>query len=417
MKFRHLLFLALLLANTYTFAQKKVNTDSLLVVTNKLISVEKNYSKAIELGHLGIKNAPNYLDFHIALGRAYKMTHEIDSARYYFNHVIIKNPKYKEAFSYLTLLEIESNNASAAVKTIDQGLALYPEEKEFYLLKLRALNLENDAKTSADYLDFLITKYPDDSSLKDQLYDIKLVSFSDRIGLSNTTTFFNRPGVGPWNYTSLQLVKQLKKLTLIGRYNYNDRQSNNQSILSGSMYEFETYYKTSKKNYSFFNIGLSNDRIFPKVRLSYSFFQNLGKGWESELGMRYNKTINNENYSAAIGIGKYIGPGWLNIKSYMQLGQKKPYPSFSSTYRYYFNSRFDYFSVNAGYGTSPDERETISQFDERISLSSYRMGAGYNKVLYKKIILGVQAGFNRQEYTPSKYQTETNISINLQYML
>ena len=146
MKFRHLLFLTVLLANTYTFAQKKVNTDSLLVVTNKLISVEKNYSKAIEFGHLGIKNAPNYLDFHIALGRAYKMTHEIDSARYYFNHVIIKNPKYKEAFSYLTLLEIESNNASAAVKTIDQGLALYPEEKEFYLLKLRALNLENDAK-------------------------------------------------------------------------------------------------------------------------------------------------------------------------------------------------------------------------------------------------------------------------------
>ena len=103
--------------------------------------------------------------------------------------------------------------------------------------------------------------------------------------------------------------------------------------------------------------------------------------------MRYNKRTVNENYSAAIGIGKYIGVGWLNLKSYMQLGQKKPYPSLSSTYRYYFGSRFDYFSVNAGYGTSPDERETITDFNNRISLISYRLGAGYNTMIYKKFIL------------------------------
>jgi len=41
------------------------------VETNKLINVEKNYSKAIQYGLKGIKAAPNYLDFHIALGRSY----------------------------------------------------------------------------------------------------------------------------------------------------------------------------------------------------------------------------------------------------------------------------------------------------------------------------------------------------------
>jgi YaiO family outer membrane protein len=164
-------------------------------------------------------------------------------------------------------------------------------------------------------------------------------------------------------------------------------------------------------------MGFSNDKVFPKVRLSYSFFQNLGNSWESELGIRYNKTINNENYSAVLGFGKYIGPGWLNIKSYIQLGDEKPYPSFSATYRYYFNSRFDYFSINSGYGTSPDERETISEFENRISLNSYRAGVGYNKVMWKKFIFGAQTGLNRQEYTPGKYQTELNISLQLQYIL
>ena len=416
MKFKLLLFFAVFFSKSFLYSQK-VNTDSLLVVTNKLISVEKNYDKAIELSHLAIKKSPNYLDFHIALGKSYKIKNEIDSARYYFNHVIDKNTKYKEAFIYLTQLEIEQNNSIGANGAIDKGLAIYPEEKDFYLLKYRAINLEKDPKKSLTYLNFLIKKYPEDNTLKDQLFDLKLTSFSDRIGISNTTTLFNRNGIGPWNYTSLQYVKQFKNMTLIGRYNYTDRQSNKTSIAFGGLYEVETYFKTSKKNYSYLNIGLSDAKIFPKTRINYSFFQNLGNGWETELGMRYNKRSDNESYSAAVGIGKYIGIGWLNLKSYMQLGQKKPYPSLSSTYRYYFGSRFDYFSVNAGYGTSPDERETITDFNNRISLISYRLGAGYNTILYKKFILGFQTGLNRQEYTPQKYQTEINFSLQLQYML
>jgi len=416
MKFKLLLFFAVFFSKSFLYSQK-VNTDSLLVVTNKLISVEKNYDKAIELSHLALKKSPNYLDFHIALGKSYKIKNEIDSARYYFNHVIDKNTKYKEAFIYLTQLEIEQNNSIGANGAIDKGLAIYPEEKDFYLLKYRAINLEKDPKKSLTYLNFLIKKYPEDNTLKDQLFDLKLTSFSDRIGISNTTTLFNRNGIGPWNYTSLQYVKQFKNMTLIGRYNYTDRQSNKTSIAFGGLYEVETYFKTSKKNYSYLNIGLSDAKIFPKTRINYSFFQNLGNGWETELGMRYNKRSDNESYSAAVGIGKYIGIGWLNLKSYMQLGQKKPYPSLSSTYRYYFGSRFDYFSVNAGYGTSPDERETITDFNNRISLISYRLGAGYNTILYKKFILGFQTGLNRQEYTPQKYQTEINFSLQLQYML
>jgi hypothetical protein len=31
----------------------------------------------------------------------------------------------------------------------------------------------------------------------------------------------------------------------------------------------------------------------------------------------------------------------------------------------------------AGYGTSPDDRVTIGQLEQRVSLTSYRIGAGY----------------------------------------
>lgn len=414
MKLKHTYLLFALLLQ-FSFYGQKLNTDSLLVVTNKLINIEKDYKKAIELGHLGIKHAPNYLDFHIALGRGYRFTNEMDSARYYFNYVLSKNTNYKEAFTYLTLLEIDAKNFDNASAAIDKAITTHPEEKDFYMLKLRVVNMENDDKKTLDYLNVLANKYPTDKNIKDQIFDLKLKSNSDRIGINYNLTTFSRPGVGPWNLSSIQYVRQRKLITLIGRINYTNRESFGQTINSGTLYELESYIKMTKKTYSFVNIGLGNDNVFPKLRLNYSFYSSLGKRWENEIGIRYNKTINTENYSAVLGFGKYIGAGWLNLKSYMQLGQKKPYPSLSATYRYYFNSRYDYFSLNAGFGTSPDERETISQFDQRISLNSFRIGAGYNKVFLKKLLLGTQIGFNRQEYNSNSYQNELNTSIQLQY--
>jgi|LauGreDrversion4_1035100.scaffolds.fasta_scaffold65636_2 YaiO family outer membrane protein len=407
------LFVALLFQ--FSFYGQKLDTDSLLVVTNKLINIDKNYSKAIELGHIGIKNAPNYLDFHIALGRAFKFTNEIDSARYYFNHVIAKNTKYKEAFSYLTQLEIEAKNFNNASLVIDNAIATHPEEKDFYMLKLRVVSMENNDKKTLHYLNVLTNKYPTDKNIKDQIFDLKLKSNSDRIGINYNLTTFDRAGVGPWNLTSFQYVRQRKRITLIGRINYTNRASFGQTISSGTLYEAESYVRLTKKTYSFINVGLGNDNVFPKLRMNYSLYSSLGKRWENEIGIRYNKTINNENYSAVLGFGKYIGAGWLNLRSYIQLGQNKPYPSLSTTYRYYFNSRFDYFSLNAGFGTSPDERETIAQFEQRISLNSFRIGAGYNKVFLKKLLFGVQMGFNRQEYISNSYQNELNTSLQLQY--
>jgi YaiO family outer membrane protein len=414
MRFKFTYLLVALLFQ-YSFYGQKLNTDSLLVVTNKLINIEKNYSKAIELGRVGIKNAPNYLDFHIALGRAFKFTNEIDSARYYFNHVLTKNTKYKEAFSYLTQLEIEAKNFNDASFVIDKAIATHPEEKDFYMLKLRVVSMENNDKKILNYLNALTNKYPTDKNIKDQIFDLKLKSNSDRIGINHNLTTFNRAGVGPWNLTSFQYVRQRKLITLIGRVNYTNRASFGQTISSGTLYEAESYIRLTKKTYSFINVGHGNDNVFPKLRLNYSLYSNLGKRWENEIGIRYNKTINNENYSAVLGFGKYIGAGWLNLRSYIQLDQEKPYPSLSATYRYYFNSRFEYFSLNAGFGTSPDERETIAQFEQRISLNSFRIGAGYNIVFIKAFILGVHMSFNRQEYKINSYQNELNTSLQLQY--
>jgi YaiO family outer membrane protein len=163
-------------------------------------------------------------------------------------------------------------------------------------------------------------------------------------------------------------------------------------------------------------MGVGSGDLFPKIRLNYSSFLSIISKWELEVGLRYNKNTTTENYSTVLGIGTYLGPGWLNLKSYLNLDTQKKYPSFTATYRYYLNSRYDYYAASLGYGTSPDERETLSLYEQRIALSSYRMGLGYSRVLFKKYIIGLQGNFNRQEYFPQKYQNELSTSIQLQYL-
>lgn len=394
---------------------QKIDTDSLLVKTFYEINTSKNYSKAIQLSQLGIKNAPDYLDFYVALGRSYMLTKKIDSSRICFNHVIDKNPKYKEAFIYLAKLEIEEKNAPNAINTIDKALTFYPEEKEFYLLKLQAINVEKEESKSFSYLNFLTKKYPSDSDLQQQFIDLKSKSVSDQFGINYNFTTFSRTGVGPWHLLGLQYVRARKKITLIGRVNYADRRAFGNSIGSGVQYEFETYFKNNNKSYSYAGLAYSKDIVFPKIRLSYSYFYNFSKGWEGDIGMRYTKTIDKELYAGVFGIGKYIGSYWLNLRTYLQSDASKIRPALTFTTRYYLDSKYDYASFTAGYGTSPDERIILGLLQQRVALNSYRIGAGYNKLFYQHFVTGLQAVLNHQEYIPNNFQNELDLLFSLQY--
>lgn len=394
---------------------QQLDTDSLLTVASKQFNLGKDAGKAKQLAHIGIKKAPNYLDFHLLLGRIHWQTKEIDSARYYFNHVMTENPKYKDAFLYLSKLEIEQKNAANANAAIDQAQQFYPEEKEFYLLKADAIRLNNNDDETVAYLQQLQEKFPDDNRFQNEITELKLKTESNRIGINYNYTTFSRDGVGPWHLVGLQYIRERKKLTLIGRLNYADRRALGESITSGLQYEGETYFTNGPKSYSYANVALGDKKVFPEFRLAYSYFRNLGKGWEGDLGFRYTKVPDNDLYAGVLGIGKYVGSYWFNVKSYLQWIDDTMYPAFTATARYYFDTKYDYATLLTGYGTSPDERITLGQFEQRVALSSYRFGAGYYRLLWQQYCVGLQGVYNHQEYMPNKYQNEFDLFVSVQY--
>jgi len=408
------LLIVFLLGINFSASSQKKDVDSLLIKALKEVK-ENNLESGLKKSQLGIKLAPDYLDFYLLAGRIHQLTKQNDSARYYFNHVIDKNPVYEDAFLYLINLNLEEEKYLEAETLSNKAIAIHPQKKYFKLKKWNVLQLKNVEKEEYQFLKTIESEFPNEEEMKQRIFFLESKINSDRIGVNYSYTTFSRDNYGPWHLGSVQYIRERSWGSLIGRINYADRFAFDESIANGLQYEAESYIFTGKMSYSYLGVAYSDDVVFPKLRLGYSYFQNFKKGWEADLGFRFTKAEDREFKTGVIGIGKYIGSYWINFRTFIQNEKNDFYPAFALTTRYYFDTRFDYLTVIAGYGTSPDERTTLGQFDQRVSLDSYRIGGGYYRLFGDHYLTGIQAIFNNQEYTPGLKQNELELSLMFQY--
>jgi YaiO family outer membrane protein len=395
---------------------QKINTDSLLQKAYESLK-EKQYDSALKQAHIGLKASPEYLDFQVVLGRVYQLTKQQDSARIYLNNVLNKNTAYEEAFSYLINLELETGNYEEAESLLNKSIPIHPENKAFRFKKLQLYQLQEKPEKERAYLQELSILYPEDSKVKQRIFWLDSRFNSNRIGLQYSLTNFDRDGVGPWHLGTIQYIGERKWGSVLGSVNYTQRRSDGSLLLDGVQFEGGSYFFTGENSYANISIGYSEDQVFPKWRLSATYFQALPNGWEVDLGMRYTYVVQTNIPTATFGVGKYFGSYWMNLKSYLQLQNENVYPAFTLTSRYYYNTRFDYVNSILGYGTSPDERILLGDLNQRIELNSYRAGLGYYRQFGKHFITGLQGVYNRQEYSEGNWQNEFETFIMLHYKL
>lgn len=398
---------------------QQVDSDSLLIQAYKEFNENKNTEYAKKLAWKGISIAPDYLDFYVLLGRVHKRESNLDSAAYFFNYVLERNTEYKEVFLYVIPIELSLKKFDDAQQTIKEARIHQIDEQKLLRFEYEILLEKGDQRAEYDFLNQVLKNYPDQSEFRQRFNLLESRFNSDRVGVNYSLTGFNRDGVGPWHLLGLQYIREREWGSLIGRVNYADRLSAGQSITNGIQYELESYIFTGKNSYSYLGAAYSSDFVFPNWRLGYSYYKNFVNGWEGELGLRYTLVSppegNREFKSGIIGIGKYIGPAWINLRTFIQNEEDNFYPAFTLTTRYFFGGRFDYVTFIGGYGTSPDERTTLGQFDNRIALDSYRVGVGYYKSFSENFLFGIQFMYNYQEYFPGLTQSEYEGFLNLQY--
>ncbi len=405
-----LAFLFSILFFNTVIGQKKIDIDSLLINTIKEVKVTKDYETAIKKYQIGIKKSPDYLDFHLELARSFQMSKMPDSARYHYKYVIDKNRAYEDAFVNLINLEIAEKKYDNAQNAVDKAINAYPRSEKYYIKKIDIYELQGDEKQETEYLKTLENKFPDNSEIKQRAITLFNKNRSERVGVNYGFTTFDRKGTGNWNLINLVYVRSRNWGSLIGGINYANRNS-----FQGVQFEAQSFLFMSKKSYSYVDFAFSKSYVFPDFRVAYSYFQNYKKGWESELGFRYIKVSNINLTTAVIGAGKYIGNYWITLKTFILRQDQIFYPAFTLGARYYLDTKYDYLSFVSGYGTSPDERTTLGQFEQRVALKSYRMGGGFSKIFNDKYIVGLQTTVNRQEYAPNLRQNEFDVNLKFEY--
>lgn len=239
---------------------------------------------------------------------------------------------------------------------------------------------------------------------------------SNQIKLNYHSTSFNRDGVGPWHVVGIGYSFENKKYTIIPILNLSERKSFGNNIASGVQFEIDSYLK-GENQYQNLNVSFSNALLFQKFRIQYSFYKNYPSIIEAEYGTRYIKTQRANVFAIVLGATKYFGNYYFNLRSFGQIEDSDFNVALSSNVRYYLNGAKNYISVLMNYGTGPDHHYIQNAIASRLSLQSYGAGLGYFTHISKKIKLGLQFNYNRQEYAHSLFQNEYNFLTSIGFKL
>lgn len=307
-------------------------------------------------------------------------------------------------------------NYPKAIMLTKKGLEISPDYTDIRLLLGRLYKLTDKPDSARMEFTRVLEKEPGNTdaanylkSLDNAAYDKKIAALRNRVSITYNPTFFEREGKKSWNLVNVYYARQAKFGTVIGRINYADR-----AYASGYQFELEAYPKHKSGSYSFVNVAYSNAAIFQKYRAAYSYFTSLPKGWEAELGLRYQyKTSGLLSYGGSVG--KYIGSYWLNLRAFITPDSGQVSQSYALTARYYLNTADDYITAIIGKGISPDDRTRNFDFSERLNTNSFRVSLGYQQLIWSRNIIGILGTWSREQYIPGRKENEYDFSINFQH--
>jgi len=403
-----LLFLCLHLLNPLC-AQITFNTDSVFQQARTLAFSGKR-AEARELLRKILVLKPTYTDVQTLVGRSYAWDGKYDSARMELKQGLSYDNKNEDATNALIDVELWSDNYQAALDLSNKALnEINSGSEDFLLKKARAQgNLENykDADTT---LQALLKINPKNEKAISLAETVKWESRVNSIGINYDYDNFSSTFT-PWHGVSAFYSRKTKYLgSVIARVNYAYRFDT-----SGIQYEVDMYPKLTKKMYSYFNAGYSNDGIFPSFRFGFSLYRSLPKSFEAEIGIRYLK-FNDGIVIYTGSLSKYISNFWFSLRPYFipdsQFGNSF---SFSLISRFYFKGVDNYLNLTLGTGYGPDEFARSVTLLGKNNLTSKRASLGFQHRLLSRFLFKTNVGYRKDEFRDGLFRENYNFSIGLE---
>lgn len=310
----------------------------------------------------------------------------------------------KDTIAWLGLYNIRYEQAQyeEAVKYTDTALHYFPGNTIFILKRASALEQLKQYTEAAQAMDTVIKAHPYDKNYQDYAAYLRGKTYKNQIGLSYLNSHIDSAQSA--NIATLQYTHFWKKISLTARLNFAGR-----SFGTGLQGELESYVNHSKNWYSYVNVAVANELVFPKYKAGYSLFHNFNHGWEVELGGRYLNFDSISSMSGVLAVAKYLGDFWINVKGYGVFISGKQYTAVNLTARQYLNNKTDFFYAILGYGNSPDDFTRSYLLVDNVNYTTYSIGAGYQKMFNYRNVVTLSGTWYNQKREEGRYRNQYDL--------
>lgn len=385
------------------------NVDSTFQVA-RTIAFSSKYIESIALCKKILGNSPKYQDVQVLLGRVYFWNNQTDSAKLILSESIKSNP-YQDAYIALSDIERWTSLPIEALKTSEEGLQIFPDSKELFIRKIKALSDLTNYQKAYNLTDSALSINNNNPELRQLAESMKTKMSKNIFTVSYDFDYFDKQFSDPWHLVSISYGRQTKYLgRVIARINLANRFASN-----GSQVEMDAYPSLGKKMYAYLNAGYSQDYIFPTYRSGVSIYRNFPHAFEGELGVRV-LYFSKPTILYVGSIGKYKGNFWFSLRpTFIASDNGNRFSqSYSFISRYYLKSSFDYLTLTVGYGLSPDNRSTETLL-QNPDLKSFRFNFAAQKLIKGTNIFSFSAGIIRGEYIQGSRDIGDDISLGISY--
>lgn len=366
-----------------------------------------------------LKLNPDHNEARVLMGRTYAWDKMYDSARIVLKEAIRIKLGYKSAVNALIDLESWDNKNDTVLFYANYGLSFYPNDEVFLLKKAAAyIKLERFKKAK-----FVLRQLQQVNPMSVEAIKLrKLIKneWADRkIALQHSYEYFDEPWERKWHCSSVEFSQGTPYGSVIPRLKIGDLIGEGESIY-GNEYslqaEIDIYPRLTKWNYGYFSYGYSFMKLFPKNRAGVEIYQKLPASFECSVGLRYLQFSSEGIYIITGSFGKYYKNYWFSLKPFITPKSYGISHSYNLSIRKYFKSGDNYFSLSLGVGSSPDDPDNNKDDIELYRHHSYKIKAGYQDIMFNKLIWKADFGYNYEEYRTDAFRHAYSINLKISYI-
>ncbi len=403
---RLLLFIPvfILSANSLS-AQVTVNTDSLFKEAQQLARQGK-YKNSRLVAKQVLQAAPFYTDAAILIGRTYAWESNYDSAKVVLLPLVNTTPPNTEALLALADVELWAGNAQLSLGYAEKGLQQAPASLPFSLAKARAQrNLQQTQEASAT-LQAILKTSPNNPEALRLLEQLEAGTRANRLSAAYQITTFNED-MPNWQLGTLEYSHFNPKISYVARVNAAERFE--QKSMQG---ELEAYPRFNQKTYAYFNLGVSDGKLFPEYRVGAELYRVLPQRFETSLGTRV-LFYSEETVMLYTGhIGKYFSKYWASFRPYLQRQNNEWQTTGILQLRRYFRHEDEFLTLTLATGSTPLVQVG---FEEINRLNANRAGLEGQFRLSPQFLLGGLFMFEYEEYQANNSRNRFTSGITAHY--